>query len=62
MERLRGLRLFSPEKRRLQGRLLWPFRGKKGPVRKVGTNFLAGTDAVVRGDGLKLKAGQFTLD
>ncbi|KAK4815994.1 hypothetical protein QYF61_010862 [Mycteria americana] len=48
-ERLRELRLFSLEKRRLWGDLIAAFQYLKGALRKMGTNILAGPVATGQG-------------
>ena len=61
--RLRELRLFSLEKRRLQGDLIVAFQYLKGAYRKAGEGFFirAGSDRT-RGNGVKLEEGKFRLD
>jgi len=59
-ERLRKLRLFSLQKRRLQGDLIAAFQYLKGAYKKVGEGLLtrACSDRT-RGKGFKLKEGRF---
>lgn len=47
--RLRNLRLFSMEKRRLQGDLIAPSSTKRGPTTNMGTNLLVAPVAVGQG-------------
>jgi len=62
-ERLRELRLFSLEKRRLQGDLLAAFQHLKGPHKKAGKgHFMRACSDRTKGNGFKLKEGRFRLD
>jgi len=55
-EKLRELRLFSLEKRRLLGDLLVAFQYLKGACKKKGTEFLIGPVVMrTRGNGFKLR-------
>jgi len=62
-ERLRELRLFSLEKRRLQGDLIVVLPYIKGACKKAGERlFTKISSDKTRGKGLKLKEGMFSLD
>ena len=62
-DRLRELGLFSLEKRRLWGHLRAAFQYLKGAYRKAGEGlFTRAWSDRKRGNGLKLKEGQFRLD
>jgi len=62
-ERLRQLRLFSLEKRRLQGDLTEAFWYLKGAYRKDGAKlFIRACCDRTRGNGFKLKESRFRLD
>ncbi|GAB0207797.1 mitochondrial enolase superfamily member 1 [Grus japonensis] len=59
-DRLRELGLFTLEKRRLQGDLIAAFQYLKGAYRKDGEGlFIRECSDRTRGDGFKLKEGQF---
>jgi len=61
-ERLRELRLFSLEKRRLQRDLIAAFQYSKGAYKKTGERILTGSCSDRRrGNGFKLKEGRFRL-
>ena len=62
-DRLGQLRLFSLEKRRLQGHLIVAFQYLMGAYRKAGEGlFNRECSNRMRGNGLKLKEGRFRLD
>ncbi|GAB0188513.1 hypothetical protein GRJ2_001316600 [Grus japonensis] len=62
-DRLSKLRLFSLQKRRLQGHLIAAFQYLKEAYKKAGEGLftMAWSDRT-RGNGLKLKEGRFRLD
>ena len=62
-DRLRELRLFNLEKRRLWGYLLAAFQYLKGAYKKAGVELLTrACSDKARGNGFKLKAGRFRSD
>jgi len=62
-ERLRELRLFSLEKRRLRGDLLAAFQCLKGAYKRAGEGlFTMACRHRTRSNGFKLKEGRFRLD
>ena len=62
-DRLRELRLFSLEKRRLQGDLIVAFQYLKGAYRKDGEGlFIRECSDRMRGNGFKQKEGRFRFN
>ena len=62
-DRLKALRLFSLEKRRLWGHLRAAFQYLKGAYKKAGEGFfLRQCNDRTRSSGFKLKRGRFKLD
>ncbi|PKU44521.1 reverse hypothetical protein [Limosa lapponica baueri] len=62
-DRLRELKLFSLEKRRLQADLIAAFQYLKGAYRRDGEGlFIKERSSRTRGNGFKLKEGRFKLD